>query len=89
MGNPATSLCIEGPSLRVDNGKVWAAVGSVGKGRMYESVCVWCGSQWVPVIGMCSSSINGVRWMNDTRSSIVAGRRTKGEQSAQNGITKD
>lgn len=49
---------------------------------------MWCGSQWVPVIGMCSSSSNGVRWMNDTRSSIVAGRRTKGEQSAQNGITR-
>ena len=41
----------------------------MGKGRMCENV--WCGSQWVPVIGMCSQSVGVVcvRWVNDTHSS--------------------
>ena len=53
IGNPTTSLCIEGPSLRVDNGKVWATVGSVGKGRMYESMCV--------CVYVCGVAVSGYR----------------------------
>jgi len=52
---------------------------------------VWCGSQWVPVIGMCSKSC-GVRcgWVNDTREeqqSVVPVERRKESRAHPNGIT--